>query len=192
MGVLTEARTSAESMAKSILESLTRTYLTRQLICFFACLCLKTLTRTIRNRALQTCQPRRDIESSPSCGTLCRLWRRSISSTTAYLAPRTASTGAYCVFTKCTEGSARLEHPSKSFSLQSFPQGFQFTYEGIVMTEPAIYVLKSGRVEFRRYRRGSEARDLYESQDGEPQSGLRTVPPALAGVLLEARSSEST
>ena len=27
-----------------------------------------------------------------------------------------------------------------------------------------------------------------QRQDGEPQSGLRTVPPALAGVLLEAQS----
>ena len=33
---------------------------------------------------------------------------------------------------------------------------FYIELQGIVMTEPAIYVLKSGRVEFRRYRSGSE------------------------------------
>ncbi|OLP76853.1 hypothetical protein AK812_SmicGene43157, partial [Symbiodinium microadriaticum] len=50
----------------------------------------------------------------------------------------------------------RMDHPCQYFSLRKFPQGYQFTHEGIVMTEPALYVLKSGALEFRRYRRTSQ------------------------------------
>jgi len=50
----------------------------------------------------------------------------------------------------------RMDHPCQYFSLRKFPQGYQFTHEGITMTEPALYVLKSGALEFRRYRRTSQ------------------------------------
>eukprot|EP00439_Symbiodinium_sp_Y106_P058916 s3098_g8.t1 len=53
-------------------------------------------------------------------------------------------------------GDAEMDHPCQYFSLRKFPQGYQFTHEGITMTEPALYVLKSGALEFRRYRTESD------------------------------------
>jgi len=47
-------------------------------------------------------------------------------------------------------------HPSTLFRDRSFPAGYVFMNEGISMSEPAIYLIKSGTVEFRRYRACSE------------------------------------
>lgn len=82
-----------------------------------------------------------------------------------------------------TDGEYRIDHPSKHFSLRAFPQGFQFMYEGIVMTEPAIYVLKSGTVEFKRYRRVSHnpayvlshlplVESSWKSRTARPRTGV--------------------
>lgn len=81
------------------------------------------------------------------------------------------------------DGEYRMDHPSKFFSLRTFPQGFQFMYEGIVMTEPAIYVIKSGSIEFKRYRRVSHnpayvlshlplVESSWKSRTARPRTGV--------------------
>jgi len=89
----------------------------------------------------------------------------------------------------------RMDHPSQHFHLRTFPPGYQFLYEGIVMTEPAIYVLKSGSVEFRRYRRVSQnpayvlsnlpmVESSWKSLTARPRTGVagstKSIPPPVS------------
>lgn len=50
----------------------------------------------------------------------------------------------------------KQSHPSILFQFKSFPEGHKFLHEGIIAKEPAVFLLKSGTVEFRRYMTSSE------------------------------------
>eukprot|EP00933_Yihiella_yeosuensis_P040166 TRINITY_DN34397_c0_g1_i1.p1 TRINITY_DN34397_c0_g1~~TRINITY_DN34397_c0_g1_i1.p1 ORF type:complete len:690 (+),score=110.16 TRINITY_DN34397_c0_g1_i1:428-2497(+) len=50
----------------------------------------------------------------------------------------------------------RQQHPCHFFVERTFPAGFTFTFEDIIASEPALYLLKSGTIEFRRYRKPFE------------------------------------
>jgi len=50
----------------------------------------------------------------------------------------------------------RENHPSVFFRKRIFPPGYKFLFEGIVASEPAAFLLISGSVEFRRYRKSQD------------------------------------
>ncbi|CAE8609657.1 unnamed protein product [Polarella glacialis] len=47
-------------------------------------------------------------------------------------------------------------HPSTMFHKRCFPEGYTFFTEGIGSAEPAVFLVFSGTIEFRRYRRADE------------------------------------
>jgi len=63
-------------------------------------------------------------------------------------------------FNEFLPGMSKLKygqtHPSTRFTSRKFPPGYTFIYEGVVMSEPAIYLMQSGTIEFRRYRKSDE------------------------------------
>mmetsp|Transcript_69046 Transcript_69046/g.213530 ORF Transcript_69046/g.213530 Transcript_69046/m.213530 type:complete len:580 (+) Transcript_69046:83-1822(+) len=65
------------------------------------------------------------------------------------------------------------KHPSIMFVLETFHEGHAFLHEGIVALEPAIYVIKRGIVELRRFRHSSHcpAKALAERPLAQPARG---------------------
>ncbi|CAE8609659.1 unnamed protein product [Polarella glacialis] len=100
----------------------------------------------------------------------------------------------------------RLRHPSIHFQEQSISEGFTFLFEGIHASEAVIYLIRSGIVEFRRYRNSTEnpayvlssqplQSSSWKSRCGRPVTGVagsdRTMTasggPPSRGVSMKGR-----
>eukprot|EP00930_Biecheleria_cincta_P077200 TRINITY_DN6447_c0_g1_i1.p1 TRINITY_DN6447_c0_g1~~TRINITY_DN6447_c0_g1_i1.p1 ORF type:complete len:1121 (-),score=248.96 TRINITY_DN6447_c0_g1_i1:57-3023(-) len=84
----------------------------------------------------------------------------------------------------------RENHPSILFHRRIFPAGYKFLFEGIFAIEPALFLLFSGSVEFRRFRNSTD--NFAYSQGHKPLMDSKPLDQVLGGLSPRAAAAAAT